>query len=101
MLDVRTARKIGRPRRPTANDESSVTAAMRSGGWGFWYGLGTVHPSRHRKYLPSNVNRSSVHAFWRNSGGPPNRPWRPPHRVVEPLQGAGGPRRPTPEPRPP
>jgi len=53
MLDVRTARKIGSPRRPTAAYDSSEVAATRSGGCGFWYGLGIAQTSWNWKYLPS------------------------------------------------
>src|SRR2546427_12217017 len=73
MLDVRTARKIGSPLRPTTAYDSSVVAAMRSGGWGFWYGLGTAHTSWNWKYLPSYVNPSSVPALRRISRLPSNR----------------------------
>src|SRR2546426_8227229 len=75
MLDVRTARKIGSPRRPTAAYDSSDVAATRSGGCGFWYGLGTAHTSWNWKYLPSYVNRSSVHARRRISSVSSNRSW--------------------------
>ena len=38
---VRTAMKMGRPMRPTIGYVSRVVAATRSGGCGFWYGLGS------------------------------------------------------------
>ena len=64
---VRGATKIGNPIRPTIGYVSSVVAATRSGGCGFWYGLGMMHTSLNCQNCPAWENRSWVHALRRMS----------------------------------
>ena len=48
MSRSRSPMKSGRPSRATWGKVSGELAAMRSGGWGTWYGVGDTVTSRTR-----------------------------------------------------
>src|SRR5256886_15848647 len=95
---VRGATKIGNPIRPTIGYVSSVVAATRSGGCGFWYGLGMVHTALNCQECPGGGDPSWVHALRRVSRGSREGARLPPLGVVDPREWPGTPLRPVPHP---